>query len=66
MDPSVERRGSWGSASTQKAVREAPVLALLVETHEGYSNLCRLLTLAHADLPKSQSSLELEHLSSSL
>jgi error-prone DNA polymerase len=63
VDPTVERKGSWRSATTQKVVREAPVLALLVETHEGYSNLCRLLTLAHADLPKSQSSLELEHLS---
>ncbi len=38
------------------------MLALLVETHEGYSNLCRLLTSAHADLPKSQSSLDLERL----
>jgi error-prone DNA polymerase len=55
VDPTVERKGSWRSATTQKVVREAPVLALLVETHEGYSNLCRLLTLAHADLPKSQS-----------
>jgi error-prone DNA polymerase len=38
---------------------ESPTIALLVERHEGYVNLCRLLTLAHAELPKGQSRLEL-------
>ncbi|HEX3853086.1 MAG TPA: PHP domain-containing protein, partial [Polyangiaceae bacterium] len=34
-------------------------LALLCETHAGYQNLCRLLTLSHADRPKGESALEL-------
>ena len=41
---------------------EPPVLALLVETHEGYTNLCRLLTLAHADRKKGESGLRLDWL----
>jgi error-prone DNA polymerase len=36
-----------------------PSLVLLVENQQGYSNLCRLLTLAHDGLPKGQSRLEL-------
>lgn len=36
-----------------------PTIALLVEDHRGYQNLCRLLTRAHADLPKGQSRSEL-------
>ena len=37
----------------------APLLvALLVETHEGYGNLCRLLTRAHEGLPKGESAAE--------
>ncbi|HEY8944795.1 MAG TPA: error-prone DNA polymerase, partial [Polyangiaceae bacterium] len=43
-------------------VSELPSLALLVENHAGYANLCRLLTLAHAELPKGESRLELEYL----
>jgi error-prone DNA polymerase len=38
---------------------EPPVVALLVETHEGYQNLCRLLTLAHEKCEKGTSALEL-------
>jgi error-prone DNA polymerase len=59
------RPGSWRSAASKpKAPSDVPVLALLVESHQGYSNLCRLLTLAHADLPKGESALELEWLAS--
>src|SRR5450755_111496 len=38
---------------------ELPTLALLCENHLGYQNVCRLLTLAHADQPKGESALEL-------
>jgi len=41
---------------------EPPVLALLVETHRGYQNLCRLLTRAHADREKGTSALSPEWL----
>jgi error-prone DNA polymerase len=36
---------------------EPPVLALLVETHAGYRNLCQLLTLAHDGREKGTSAL---------
>ncbi len=39
-----------------------PTLALLCATHEGYRNVCQLLTLAHANLPKGESALALEWL----
>jgi error-prone DNA polymerase len=41
---------------------EPPVLALLVETHRGYQNLCRLLTLAHEGREKGTSALSPEWL----
>ncbi|HEY6077699.1 MAG TPA: error-prone DNA polymerase [Polyangiaceae bacterium] len=41
---------------------EPPVLALLVETHHGYQNLCRLLSLAHQGREKGTSALELSWL----
>jgi error-prone DNA polymerase len=41
---------------------EPPVLALLVETHRGYQNLCRLLTLAHRGREKGTSALQLDWL----
>ncbi len=64
VDPSALRQGSWrATANKRKQESELPLVALLVETHEGYSNLCRLLTLSHADLPKGESSLELDWLS---
>ena len=54
------RRGSWSRSSASPALeREPPVVALLVENSVGYRNLCRLLTHAHADLPKGESALEL-------
>ena len=44
------------------AARDLPTLALLCENHQGYQNLCRLLTLSHADQPKGESALELDWL----
>jgi len=41
---------------------EPPVLALLVETHAGYRNLCQLLTLSHRGREKGTSALRLEWL----
>lgn len=41
---------------------ERPVLALLVETHRGYQNLCRLLTLSHEGREKGTSALRLDWL----
>lgn len=41
---------------------EPAVVALLVENHAGYSNLCRLLTRAHADRPKGESALDVDWL----
>src|SRR4026209_1500192 len=32
----------------------APVVALLAQDHDGYTNLCRLLTRAHAERPKGE------------
>jgi error-prone DNA polymerase len=46
-------------APTGENPPESPTVVLLVERHEGYVNLCRLLTLAHSELPKGQSRLEL-------
>ncbi len=44
------------------ALSDSPSLALIAEDHEGYSNLCRLLTLSHADQSKSEGALRLEWL----
>ena len=57
-------RGGPGlqKASKASAGADRPTVALLVENHAGYRNLCRLLTRAHADLPKGESALELEWL----
>src|SRR5688572_13255101 len=41
---------------------EPPVLALLVETHQGYQNLCRLLTQAHQDCEKGTGALDVSWL----
>jgi error-prone DNA polymerase len=35
-------------------------VVLLVETKEGYTNLCRLLTSAHAELPREEALLSLD------
>jgi error-prone DNA polymerase len=58
VDAAVERRGSWRTRAREKAAPELPVVALLVRDHEGYTNLCRLLTRAHADLGKGHSALD--------
>jgi len=58
VEANVPRRGSWRSPKRVKAAPELPVVALLVRDHEGYTNLCRLLTRAHADLEKGASALE--------
>ncbi len=47
------------SARKRGAAHDLPTLALLCESHPGYQNLCRLLTLSHADQPKGESALEL-------
>ncbi|MEP7052047.1 MAG: error-prone DNA polymerase [Pseudomonadota bacterium] len=47
----------------QKAAEPRATLALLCESHSGYQNLCRLLTLSHAEQPKGESALELAWLS---
>jgi error-prone DNA polymerase len=41
---------------------EPPLLALLVETHRGYQNLCQLLTLSHDGREKGTSALRLDWL----
>ncbi|HET7543991.1 MAG TPA: error-prone DNA polymerase [Polyangiaceae bacterium] len=51
-----KRRTAHAKRST---AHELPTLALLCETHQGYQNLCQLLTRSHADQPKGQSALEL-------
>jgi error-prone DNA polymerase len=58
VDATAPRRGSWRTPKRAKAAREMPVVALLVRTHEGYMNLCRLLTRAHAELEKGDSALD--------
>ncbi|HEV8550824.1 MAG TPA: error-prone DNA polymerase [Polyangiaceae bacterium] len=58
VDARAERRGSWQTAARAKAAPELPTLALLVENHEGYTNLCRLLTRAHAGMQKGESALD--------
>jgi len=47
----------------QKPPVDPPTVALLVRDHDGYANLCRLLTLSHADRPKGESALSLADLS---
>lgn len=58
---SAKREKSQGG---RKKERPAPTLALLCGSHAGYQNLCRLLTLSHADCEKGESALELGWLSS--
>jgi len=58
VDAHAERRGSWKTPKRAKAAPDLPVVALLVENHTGYTNLCRLLTRAHAGMEKGESALE--------
>src|SRR6267378_3331640 len=72
-----DRDGLYGSVRALRAAQELeqrvtvgehpkqvepPLLALLVETHRGYQNLCRLLTLAHHGREKGTSALRLDWL----
>ena len=56
-------RARVGAQRRLKSVRPSqartPTLALLCETHAGYQNICRLLTLSHAEQQKGESELEL-------
>ncbi|HVU01883.1 MAG TPA: error-prone DNA polymerase [Polyangiaceae bacterium] len=61
----VLRTGSWSTSRRAKVLPETPTVALLAEDHDGYTNLCRLLTSAHHGLPKGESLLELERLGES-
>jgi error-prone DNA polymerase len=60
----VERLSEEGLAKRKARAwaDTTPTLALLAQDHAGYVNLCRLLTLAHAGLPKGESVLEVEML----
>jgi error-prone DNA polymerase len=58
----VEQRVAVGAELSLSAATEPPVVALLARDHDGYRNLCRLLTLSHADRPKGESVLELDWL----
>ncbi|WP_437591916.1 error-prone DNA polymerase [Sorangium sp. So ce1000] len=44
----------------QRAPEVRPSVVLLVEDSEGYANLCRLLTIAHADCEKGMASISVE------
>lgn len=50
------------AGSPGRSREEPPLVSLLVEDLRGYESLCRLLTRAHAGLPKGQSRLEPEWL----
>jgi error-prone DNA polymerase len=58
----VERSDAWRSSKADPAAVDVPSVALLAEDHAGYTNLCRLLTRAHAGLPKGEALLEVEAL----
>src|ERR1051325_10549444 len=46
----VERSSAWRPSAADPTAPDAPSVALLAESHAGYTNLCRLLTRAHAGL----------------
>jgi error-prone DNA polymerase len=58
----LARGGAWRSGSSRGTKEEPPTVALLAEDHTGYTNLCRLLTAAHAGLPKGEAVLEIDRL----
>jgi len=57
-------RGARPNALRKRLLLEDgyPPLILIVKDHQGYQNLCWLLTRAHADLPKGECLLELDEL----
>ncbi|HKO51125.1 MAG TPA: error-prone DNA polymerase [Polyangiaceae bacterium] len=60
--PEASEAPAFRKKKRAAAGRDLPTLALLCENHQGYQNLCRLLTLSHADQPKGESALGLEWL----
>jgi error-prone DNA polymerase len=56
------KEGARPARRKSEGADEPATVALLAEDHAGYTNLCRLLTRAHAGLPKGESWLELEQL----
>ncbi len=59
------KKGSTAAADRAAAIREQPQrfgLSLLAQNSRGYESLCRLLSAAHAGLPKGESLLEWQHL----
>jgi error-prone DNA polymerase len=59
VDAERRRGGSWlTSSQSSVSAPDLPVVALLVQNQQGYSNLCRLITRAHAELPKGESALD--------
>ncbi len=57
------RAGKRRLKSVRASDARTATLVLLCETHAGYQNLCRLLTLSHAEQQKGESELELGWLS---
>jgi error-prone DNA polymerase len=55
LDPSLRAPESWRK---RVQYQDTPSLSLLVQNQVGYRNLCRILTEAHAGLPKGLSRLE--------
>ncbi len=63
LDPAVPSRSPTSPSEARLgALSSAPSVALLARDHDGYSNLCRLLTLAHAGRPKGEGALSLDDL----
>ncbi|MBI3203417.1 MAG: error-prone DNA polymerase [Myxococcales bacterium] len=63
LDPAVPSRSATAPSEARlAALARAPSVALLACDHSGYSNLCRLLTLAHAGHPKGEGALCLDAL----
>ncbi|MGE0325710.1 MAG: error-prone DNA polymerase, partial [Polyangiaceae bacterium] len=49
-------------AKARASPHELPTVYCLVENHQGYSNLCQLLTLSHQDMPKGEGASEVDWL----
>jgi error-prone DNA polymerase len=56
--PNVRAGDRRAQACRGTEADDVPVVSLLVQDRTGYTNLCRLLTLAHSELPKGESMLE--------
>jgi error-prone DNA polymerase len=61
LEPRHGRARTKGPARVAE-LSDAPSVALLVEDHVGYANLCRLLTLAHGGVDKGEGALRLDDL----